>query len=69
MLRRLHLRRLGYAILYGVLGAGVAAAVVGGIAAHPLLLYLGVLGAALAVVALALDTPVQDQATLSEMAR
>jgi len=55
MVRRRRLRRLGYACLYGALGAGIAAAVVGGLTARPLLLDLGVLGAALAVVALALD--------------
>jgi hypothetical protein len=55
MVRRRRLRRLGYALLYGAVGAGGAAAVGGGIAADPLLLYLGVLVAALAVVALALD--------------
>jgi hypothetical protein len=55
MVRRRHLRRLGHALLYGALGAGVAATVGGGITARPLLLYLGVLVAGLTVVVLALD--------------
>jgi hypothetical protein len=55
MVRRRRLRRLGYALLYGALGAGVAAALGGGITARPVLLYLGVLVAALTVVVLALD--------------
>jgi hypothetical protein len=48
------LRRLGYGLLYGELGGGVVALVAGGLQARPMLFYLGVLGAALAVVALAL---------------
>jgi hypothetical protein len=51
--RRQRLRRLSYSLLYGELGVGTAAAVVGGIVAHPQFLYLGILLAALAVVALA----------------
>jgi hypothetical protein len=45
-------RRLGYALLYGELGVGTAALVIGGLQARPILFYLGVLSAALAVVAL-----------------
>ena len=52
MVRLRRLRRLGHALLYGALGAGVAAMVVGGLQAWPMLFYLGVLGAALAVLAL-----------------
>jgi hypothetical protein len=52
MVRRRRLRCLGHALLYGELGLGTAAMVVGGLQARPMLFYLGVLGAALAVLAL-----------------